>query len=126
MPWNSSIRVLFRGRLSLEYLFTVSTVAVSISSMRATGMPDWMVWITVLTAPSSESKAQVADDHRLGDAVEAQRDLGDDAERALGADEQLHEVVARASICASGAEAHQRGRRRVTTCSASTFSRMVP
>ena len=24
-------------------------------------MPDWMVWITVLTAPSSESKAQVAD-----------------------------------------------------------------
>ena len=61
VPWNSSISVLFRGRLSLEYLFTVSTVAVSISSMRATGMPDWMVWITVLTAPSSESKAQVAE-----------------------------------------------------------------
>ena len=32
-----------------------------LSLMRATGMPDWMVWITVLTAPSSESKAQVAE-----------------------------------------------------------------
>ena len=53
--------MLFAGRLSLEYLFTVSTVSASISSMRATGMPDWMVWITVLTAPSSASKAQVAE-----------------------------------------------------------------
>ena len=37
-----------------EYRLTVSTVCESRSSMRATGMPDWMVWITVLTAPSSE------------------------------------------------------------------------
>ena len=28
--------------------------------IRATGMPDWMVWITALTAPSRLSKAQVA------------------------------------------------------------------
>ena len=53
--------MLFSGRSSLEYRFTVSTVSRSISSMRATGMPDWMVWITVLTAPSRLSKAQVAE-----------------------------------------------------------------
>ena len=28
--------------------------------MRATGMPDWMVWITVSTAPSRVSKLQTA------------------------------------------------------------------
>ena len=32
--------------------------------------------------------------HRLGDAVQPELDLGDDAERALGADHQVGEVVA--------------------------------
>src|SRR5262249_56254297 len=59
VPWNSSSSRFLFGSVSLEYLFTVSTVSVSISSMRATGMPDWIVWITVLTAPSSVSNAQV-------------------------------------------------------------------
>jgi hypothetical protein len=53
--------LLLGAGLGAMELQQVSTVSVSISSMRATGMPDWMVWITVLTAPSSESKAQVAD-----------------------------------------------------------------
>ena len=43
---------------------------------------------------------------RLGHAVEAQLDLGDDAERAFGADEQAREVVAGARLARAAAGAH--------------------
>ena len=61
VPWNSRQQ----GASSAGRASNIGSVRrpcrSSISSMRATGMPDWMVWITVLTAPSSESKAQVAE-----------------------------------------------------------------
>ena len=50
--------------------------------------------ITVSTASRRVGNWQVADGHRLRDAVQAQLDLGDDAQRAFGADEQPRQVVA--------------------------------
>ena len=38
-------------------------------------------------------KSSARDDDVLGDGVQAQRQLGDDAERALGADEEVREAV---------------------------------
>ena len=37
-----------------------SMAAASASSIRATGIPTWMVWITVLTADSTLGKEHVA------------------------------------------------------------------
>ena len=45
--------------------------------------------------------------HRLGDAVQAQLDLGDDAERALGADEQPRQVVAGGGLAHAAAGVDQ-------------------
>ena len=75
------------------------------SSTRATGMPDWMVAITVSTAPARSAKDADRGRHRLGDAVEAELDLGDDAEGALGADEEAGEVVAGRGLAGAGAGA---------------------
>ena len=62
--------------------------------MRATGMPNWIVWITVSTGAVDRRKGADRRRDRLRDAVEPQRDLGDDAERAFRADEQPRQVVA--------------------------------
>ena len=50
--------------------------------------------ITVSTASASVANWQTAATGRLGDAVQAQLDFGDDAERALRADEQPRQVIA--------------------------------
>ena len=71
------------------------TCTSSSSSIRATGMPSWIVSITESTAPSIVSNAQVADAITSGMPKSLQRHLGDHAERALAADEEPRQVVAR-------------------------------
>ena len=51
--------------------------------MRATGIAWASTSITMSTAPSSVGKAHGGGGHRLGRRLQAQRDLGDQAERAL-------------------------------------------
>ena len=94
--------------------------------MRATGMPDWMVMIVALQAASTDGNGQTPADDRLGNAIQLQRHLGDDAERALGADEQPREVVAGGGFLGA-ARGRDRSRRSASTAlSASTLSRIVP
>ena len=62
--------------------------------MRATGMPVWMVVMVALQVGLDRREWTDAARDRLRDAVQAQRDLGDDAERSFGAHEQPREVVA--------------------------------
>ena len=66
----------------------------SSNSMRATGMPVCMMAMTVSTASASVGNWQVADDIASGMPCSRKLDFGDDAERALGADEQARQVVA--------------------------------
>ena len=66
--------------------------------MRATGIPSWMVAITVSTAPCIVSNEQTAADTASGTGCSLQRHLGDDAERAFGSDEQARQVVARGRL----------------------------
>ena len=63
-------------------------------SMRATGMPSWIVWITVFAAPAIDSNGHTAARTASGRPYKPQRELGDHAERAFGADEQPRQVVA--------------------------------
>ena len=51
--------------------------------MRAIGRPDWMVWIVALQAERTSGNEQVPAEIASGNAREAERDLDDDAERAL-------------------------------------------
>ena len=62
--------------------------------MRATGMPDWIVAIVGVAGGLDRRERADAAGNRLRDAVQLQRELGDDAERAFRADEQPREVVA--------------------------------
>jgi hypothetical protein len=62
--------------------------------MRATGMPIWIVAMTASQAASTLGERADAARDRLGDAVQLQRQFGDDAERALRADEEPRQVVA--------------------------------
>ncbi len=62
--------------------------------MRATGMPAWMVAMTALQAASTDGNGQTPAEIASGMPCELERELGDDAERALGADEQPRQVVA--------------------------------
>ena len=66
----------------------------SSSSMRATPRPSWIDWITALQAPFQRLEGADGGEDLLRDAVEAHGELGDDAERAFGADHQAGEVVA--------------------------------
>ena len=71
-----------------------SICSASSSSIRASGRPICIATITV-----DDRRAQVGELHhrrgnRLRHAVEPQADLGDDAERALAADEEPRQVVA--------------------------------
>jgi hypothetical protein len=63
-------------------------------SIRAIGTPIWIAWMTVSTAPFSVSKVQTAAAIASGMPCRRRVDLGDDAERALGADQQAGQVVA--------------------------------
>ena len=71
--------------------------------MRATGMPSCIAAITVSTAPLQVGELAHGRGDRLGHAVEPQLDLGDDAERAFGADEQARQVVAGARLARAAA-----------------------
>ena len=77
----------------------------SSSSMRATLMPVCIATITVLTALARSGNWHTADRNRLGNAVQAQLDFGDHAERSLGADEQSCEIVAGAGLARAPAGA---------------------
>ena len=70
--------------------------------MRATGMPDWIVSIVVAQAARTSGKGRSPPTIASGMPVEPQRDLGDDAERALRADEQPRQVVAGRGLLAPG------------------------
>ena len=62
--------------------------------MRATGMPDWMVWIAVLQHASTGGKRTGAAGNRFRNAGKPQRQLRDDTERAFRTDHQPREIVA--------------------------------
>ena len=68
-------------------------MSASSSSTRATGMPllDRLDHVSTAASPSG---TRTPPPTWPRDRDQAQRDLGDDAERALGADEQAREVVA--------------------------------
>ena len=105
---------------------TARTCSASSSSMRATGMPDWMVAIDgVAGGLDGRERADAAGD-RLRDAVQLQRQLGDDAERAFGADQQPGEVVAGGGLASRAAPSSPPRRSAITALSASTLSFMVP
>ena len=88
-------------------------------------MPDWIVAITVSTAPAEVAERADRRGDRLRDAVEAQLHLGDDPERALRADEEPRQVVAGRRLARPAAGRTTRPSA-VTTVSPSTFSRIVP
>ena len=93
--------------------------------MRATGMPAWMAAIAVSQQPRTTGKRQTPAATASGNAVQPQGHLGDDAERAFGADEQPREIIAgrgfaRAPRCGISSPFGS------TTFSASTLSFMVP
>jgi hypothetical protein len=66
VPWKSIHKVGATGKSIFEYRLTASIVAASASSIRATGTPNWMVWITVFTAASTLGNEQVAADIATG------------------------------------------------------------
>ena len=106
VPWNSSSSRFLLGRLSLEYLFTVSTVH-GVHQLDARHRDAGLDGLDHGVDRALEAvEGAGRGDHRFGNAVEAQRDLGDDAQRAFGADEQLHQVVARARLARAAAEPH--------------------
>ena len=65
-PWNSKNSVGASGKSSLECRMQARICTSSSSSMRATGMPDWMVAITVSTAPARSRNGQTAADTASG------------------------------------------------------------
>ncbi len=73
--------------------------------MRATGIAWASTSMTVSTAASSAREGGGGGGHRLGRRLQAQRDLGDQPERALAADEQPREVVAGARLAGPRARA---------------------
>ena len=75
----------------------------SSSSIRATGMPACMVAMVRLDRRLQVGELADGGRHRLRDAVQAEADLGDDAERALGADHQPGQVVAVGGLAGAAA-----------------------
>lgn len=76
-------------------------------------------------APRTVSKEQAAAAMVSGDAAQFHGELGDDAERALGADKEMRQVVAGGGLLARVPVVMISPSPR-TTFSASTLSRMVP
>ena len=63
--------------------------------MRATGIPSWMVRDHRVHRALHRLERADRRRHRFRDGMQPQRHLGDDAERAFGADEQAGQIVAR-------------------------------
>ena len=93
--------------------------------MRAIGMPYWMVAITVRQAASTVGKAADRGRDRLRDALQAERQLGDDAERALRADQEPRQVVAGGGLLRAVRRLDQRPSG-ITAVRFSTLSFIVP
>ena len=93
--------------------------------MRAMGIPLWMVRIVALQAPSTVGEGHDAAGDRLGDALQPQHQLGDDAERAFRADQQAGEIVAGGRLLrpVAGLDHAPSG---ITAVRLMTLSRMVP
>ncbi len=60
LPWNSKNRVGASASVVLLNRLMAFSDSASSSSMRATGTPSWMVWITVCTAESMSGKVHTA------------------------------------------------------------------
>ena len=100
-------------------------VRASTSSMRATGTPNWMVWMLVRTAASMLGKAQTAADTASG-RVEAHRQFGDDGQRAFGTDQKAGQVVAGGGFARPAAGSDDAAVGESTAVVAMTLSRIVP
>ena len=74
--------------------------------MRATGMPICIATMTVSTAVREIGELAHRRGNRLRHAVQAQLDLGDDAERAFRADVEAREIVAGRRLARAAAGAH--------------------
>ena len=83
VPLNSRNSVGCSGIDSCEYRLQARTCSSSRNSMRDTDAPDWMISTTASTAPRRSVKQASRAHCRLWNAVQAQRDLRDHAERAL-------------------------------------------
>ena len=71
VPWNSTNSIgVSRQRRASNRRCTRCTCSSSSSSMRATGMPDWMVGMAALQQASTDGKRADAADDRLGNAGE--------------------------------------------------------
>ena len=118
VPWNSTRQHRRLGQVELGIAVDAATGRRRSSSMRATGMPDWMVAIVVSQPRATLGNEQLPAEIASGMPEQAQRHLGDDAERAFGADEQTGEVVAGRGFLGPRAGAQERsvgGRRRSAT-----------
>ena len=111
---------------SLENLFMASICRSSSNSMRATGMPLWIVITVVLTGALDGRKGADRRRDLLGNAVEPECHLGDDAERALASRQRAGSGRSPRPICARRRAVRMTRPSASTTVSDSTFSRMVP
>jgi hypothetical protein len=59
VPWNSRNSIGVSARPSLECRLIARTCSASSNSMRAMGMPDWMVAMAVLQQASTDGNGQV-------------------------------------------------------------------
>ena len=73
VPWNSTNSIGVSGRSSLECRLQARTCNSSRSSMRATGMPDWIVMMTASQAVLDRREGADAAANRFGNAVTASR-----------------------------------------------------
>ena len=95
--WNSSIIARICSALT--------------SSMRATGMPIWIVAMTAVAGRlDARERADAAGD-RLRDALQLQRQRRDDAERAFRADQQPRQIIAGRALFRALAGRDRLGRR---------------
>ena len=102
------------------------TISASRSSMRATGMPVWMVENRGVAGALHRREGDDAAGDRLRDAVEAERQLGDDAERALRADRAAGSGRSRRRISCARLPVLTTAPSAMTAVRLMTLSRMVP
>ena len=93
VPWNSRNSIGVSGSDSLECRLTARTCSASSSSMRATGMPDWIVRIVARQHASTEGNGHTPPAIASGMPASLQRQFGDDSERAFRSDQQPRQVV---------------------------------
>ena len=104
VPWNSRNSIGCLGQAELRVgvadanLHLVEKLDAGHAECRP-GSPRWPRRST----PRSTGNGHTPADDRLGNAVQLQGQLGDDAERTLGADDQPGEIIAGRRICARAA-----------------------